>query len=101
MQIELLGPELQRIAGCARDEHSADRLPQVRGLPLEDRLGAAGDTLAPELVDQTRGRDDVPGLQRENGQDGALLRPAERERAPVDLHVERAQNPNVERHRSD
>ena len=76
----------------------ADRLPQVRDVALEDGLGAAGHPLAPELVDQAGGRDDVPGMQRENGQDGALLRAAERERAPVDLHVERAQDPNVERH---
>ena len=97
MQIELLGLELERVAGRARDEYGADRLPQVRDVALEDGLGAAGDPLAPELVDQARGRDDVPGLQRENGQDGALLRAAKRERAAVDLHVERAENPHIER----
>ena len=98
MQIELLGLELERVAGRARDEDGADRLPQVRDVALEHGLGAAGDLLAPELVDQSCGRHHLTDVEGENRQYGALLRPPERERAPVHLYVERAEDPDVERH---
>ena len=53
----------------------------------------AGGVVAPELVDQAVGGDDLVRVQQQDRQQRALLDPAERERAIVLGHLERAKEP--------
>ena len=61
VQVELLGLELERVAGRARDEHAApsDLAQARRRSPGAPGFALPADSLAPELVDQAVGRDDL------------------------------------------
>ena len=64
-----------------------------RGLRIRRR------PLAPELVDETIARDRLAGAEKEDREDAALPRPAERQLPLAVVHLERAENAEVERGR--
>jgi hypothetical protein len=58
--------------------------------------GGLGGRLAPELVDQPVDAQGLPGVEREQREQGALPRCADVERDTVALHRERPQQPERE-----
>src|SRR5207253_10634365 len=82
--VDLLGIDSERVAGRARDERLASQeLAQLRDVVLEGRHGRAGRLLSPDLVDDPVGWDDATGVQEQEGQNRALLLPAELDRPAV------------------
>ena len=68
-----------------------ERLPQLRNVHL-DRLGGRLGRLAPGSGHEPVAADDLAGVEEELREDGALLRPAERERASVGTGLERPED---------
>jgi hypothetical protein len=66
---------------------------------LQCSLRVGGRVLAPELVGEAIARDGLAGMQKEDREDASLPRPAEREPPLVVVHLERAENAEVERAR--
>jgi hypothetical protein len=58
---------------------------------LESVLNARRRVLAPERIDQRVPPDDLVRMQEQEGQEGALARPTDREQGPATFHLERAQ----------
>jgi hypothetical protein len=52
---------------------------------------------APDLIDQALGRDRLVRVEQEQREDGALLRPAQRERAVVGARLEGAEQAVLQR----
>ena len=70
-------------------------LAQPRDVHLDDLCGARRLLVRPELVDELFARDDLVRVDEEQGEDAALLAPADVEHAlPVD-DLERAEDPKV------
>ena len=67
----------------------------MRDHVLERRGRRPGRLLAPELVEQPVGRDDAPGVQREDAKKRSLLVPPECDRARVALDFERSKQADV------
>jgi len=65
-------------------------LAQPRHVGLNAVSGACGRLLAPELIDQDVPGHNFIGAQQQDGQQRALLGPAERERSPVLPDLQRA-----------
>ncbi len=86
-RLEVKGVHLRRVraehvAGAAAlDALGAEGLAKVRRVALERVAGRLGRLLAPHLVDQDLGRDEVVRAQEQVGEDRPLLRAAERDRA--------------------
>ena len=66
--------------------------PEIRDVGLQGVAGLPGRLLAPDLVDQGVGRHHLVGAHQEVGEDGALLRPAERQRTVARVDLERAEH---------
>ena len=63
---------------------------QLRDVTVQGRQRRFRRRLAPQTLDQTVTGDDLVRPQNEHGQDGSLLRSAERHGPPVDPSLERA-----------
>ena len=59
---------------------------------LERVVGTVGRLVSPDRVDQCVGRHHLVRADGKCCEYGALLRPGDRDRDPVDLHVERAED---------
>jgi hypothetical protein len=77
--VELLRAERQDVAGRAVRDRAvpAERPPEAGDVALERVRRRLGRMLGPQLVDQPVGRDDAVRLQREQHEEGTLLRAAE------------------------
>ena len=96
--IELPGLDLKEIAGRARDEaraSGAEGAPKPRDVALQRCPRGLRRILAPELVDQAVGGDDLVLMKEEDGENGALPRPAEGDRPFTVRRLERPQNSEV------
>ena len=95
-------------APAATAEQVAGRLRAQRRVPVAERLAEAGDVdlesgacslgrrLAPELVDQPRGRNDPVCVKQQQSEHRALLRWAEIEPSAVAPHLETPEDEEVE-----
>jgi hypothetical protein len=87
--VELVGVELELVAGLAGEQASfAELFAEVGDGVLEDLGGGGWRFFAPELVDQPFAGDDLVGVQQQVGQQRLLLATADGDRPPVidDLH---------------
>ena len=83
---------LDEVAGLARlDRAFSECLAQARDVDLQRRGRGRRRLVTPELVDQVLRRHDSTGVQREHGEERALLAPADGDRPAVDPHLERAE----------
>ena len=101
LEIDLLGLDVERVPGRARDEQGVrlERLPEARHVLLQRRLGVGGRSVAPELVDEPIARERLSAVQDEQREDALLPRSAECEDALALEHLEWAENAEVERAR--
>ena len=101
-QIELVGLELNHVAGRARLDRrlGAEHLAQLRDLPLD--LGDRGDrrSACVEILGEPLDRDDPVRVEEQDREDCALLGPPEQKRAALACDFERSQDPEVEHGRT-
>ena len=97
-RLETLGVDLPRrrrkqVPAAAREQHLvAQRLAQMRHIPLQRFRCRRRRSLAPQLIDQPIARDRLPAAQQQDRQQRPLLRAAEHNPAlPVD-HLKRPQD---------
>ena len=92
----LVGP--QHVARWPHlDQLPAEHPPQARDAVLDVGVDGFRRALSPDLVDQPVGRDDLSRIQQEHREHGALLRPAEGERAAVRAYLEGAEEAKIHR----
>ena len=90
MQVELIGGEAQDVTGGTRlDRRRAEDPPQLGDLALHLRDGRDGGSAVVEIIGEPLDRDDPVRPEQEDREGGALLRPAERDRAGFAHHLER------------
>ena len=86
IQVDLIGVEPDEVAGTLSDEdlaRRAEQLAQLRHVDLDRVGGRRRRLLAPELVDQAIGRDDLIRVEDQDDEQRSPLRAAELERPPV------------------
>ena len=95
-EIEILRGNLEHVAAraCVDRHVRREGLPELRDVHLHG-LRRRLRRLRPETVHEPLGRHDLAGAKQELGQDGALLRPAERERRLPSSSLERPENPKL------
>jgi hypothetical protein len=99
VRIDPLRIDPEEVTGSARLENVLAQLsPQARDRVLKGRRRRSRSVLPVQEVDQPVGRYDATGLEQENCEKGALPVAAECERASLGFDLERAQDPEVERH---
>jgi len=59
-------------------------------------VGGRRRSLSPDLVDETRVQDDLPGTQEQRGEDGLLLASAQIKGTFTNLSFERTEYPEAE-----
>jgi hypothetical protein len=92
--VDLGGVGAQRVARLARDDPVLAQLAaQARHVDVDALGDGRRRRLAPQLVDQALGGDHLVRVQQEDGEQRALLRAAEHERASVLDHLQRAKKP--------
>ena len=93
--IDLLGGQLQHVAGRLRHEHvglvGLEELPKRGDEAVEGHGCGRRWALSPEGVDQAVGRNDPIRVQGEEGEHGPLLSAPEPERAAFDTQLDRAE----------
>ena len=98
VQIELLGLELDDVAGGARhDGRGPERFPQGRDVALQHDLDGPRGILTPELVDDAVRRHDLICVQEQEREHRALLRAAESQRPSAVPCLEWTENPEFHR----
>jgi hypothetical protein len=100
LRVDRAGADAQLIALASRDDLRAvrarrERLAQLRHIHLDQLARRRRRLLAPQAVDQTRGRDRRSGVERQQRQQRARLAAAERDRAPVDACLHGSQDTDV------
>jgi hypothetical protein len=107
--LEAVGIELPRldpkhITGGTRDENALGLVPpaptsqslaKLRDVDLDDLRGRRRRTVAPELVDQAIGGDDLVAVKEQNGEHRALLRSAEGDLTSLRADLERPEDPKL------
>ncbi len=98
VEIELLGGELDHVAGRERDEQlgaRAERLAQARDARLERAGVRLRGLVRPQLLDQPARRDDLVRVEQEQREQAALPLPGHLQGAVSVQHLERPQNPEL------
>ena len=89
---------MEDVTGAMRlDRVLAERLAQVRDVPLDEIRGSRRWILAPELVYEPAAGYDAVRLREQRDEDRALTRPSELRRAAVDDHLEWSEQPVLDR----
>ena len=84
------------VAGRSGRQHVLrQRLAKSRDVDPQCGGGALGRVLAPELVDQPVGRNDLVGVEEEEGEQGPRLAAAQRRGAAFVPQLERSQDPEL------
>src|SRR5207248_10310725 len=102
--VDLIRAYLQHVSGRQRDENLVlasvaawlERLAEMRNVALEHVRGGLRWRVAPQVVDQSVGGDDLVRVQQEQREHSPLLRAAERERSPIRGDLQRAQEAEFE-----
>jgi hypothetical protein len=93
IEIDLVSVELESVARCPCDEHlGAERLAQPGHVSVKCRRRGLGRVLAPQIVDQLVGGDDLVRVEEQNRKQRALLRAAEGDRSLSVDDFERPKN---------
>jgi hypothetical protein len=97
-QVELLGRDVDDVAGCSRFDSRgwAERLSQFRDLPLHLRDGRDRWRTGIEVFDEPLDGDDAVCVQQEDRECRALLEPAECQRACPVHDFQRTQDPELQ-----
>ena len=102
--IELPWLDPKHITGGTRDENAVGLVPpaptsqslaKLRDVHLDDLRGGRRRTVAPELVDQAIGGDDLVAVKEQNGEHRALLRSAEGDLTSLRADLERPEDPKL------
>ena len=92
-RVDLLRRDREHVPGRTRDDDvGSERLPERDDGVLQRRGRIRRRIGAVELVDELLGRNNAPGAQEQGGQEGALARPPEADRALLAPHLERAED---------
>ena len=95
--VELGRVDPQHVAGRAGEEPAvAELFAQPGNVALDDLCDRRRRRLPPQLVDQPLRRDDVVGVQQQDGEQRPLLAAAEHERTIVLDHLQRAKKPKFQ-----
>ena len=98
--VDLFRSELEHVSG--RLGHEDVRVARLEQLPNSRDEAVEGDgcggrwAFPPQTVEQPIGRDDAVRVEREQGNERALLPAAEREHAFADRHLDRPKEPDLE-----
>jgi len=93
IEIQLAGPNIHPVTGrFGLEDLRSECLPQLRDEVLQRGDGGSRRLLAPERVDETVGRHDAAGLEQQEGENGALLQAAEKDRARLLIHLQRSED---------
>ena len=96
VEIEIVGLDPDQVARRPRGQHVLrKRLAKSRYMHVKRLVGALRRVLAPELVDQPVGGDDVVGMEQKHREKRARLGTAEGDLAAFVPHLERAQDPEL------
>jgi len=96
VQVQLRGLELQHVAGRPGHELLArQQLAQPGDVPMQRGRRGLRRLVAPELVDQAVGGDDLVGVEQEKREEGAALPASELERTVAIEHLERPEQPKL------
>src|SRR6266536_4789025 len=102
MQVELVGPDLQHVAGRPGDEQllggpvsAAEQLAQPRDVAVERRRRGLRRLFAPELLDQPVAGDDLVRVQQQEREERASLLSTELQGSTVIPHLEWAEQPEL------
>ena len=97
MRVDVVGLDRERIAGGAAVDRGGVTEPvtQAGHLLLQGLHTVARRMARPHGIDQLVDRDRLWRAQRERREQGALLRAVELDGVPLDAHVERAEQPDV------
>ena len=96
VQVELAGAGPNDVAGPLRQHSLApESLPDPGHSDLERLARRLGRLLAPELVDQAVGGDDLIGVQEQVSENRLLPRPAEGDGVSSLEHLERPEDPEL------
>ncbi len=99
-EIEVVTFELDAVTRSDREDGVGAELPaEGMHVTLDELRGGLRRPLAPELVDETIGGDDLVGVEQENGEKRALLGASEPDRSPVEPHLDGAEDPEFHRPR--
>jgi hypothetical protein len=98
VRVQLTRLDPQQITGCAREQtRFAQHLAQARDLVGERVARGAGRLVVAELFEQSFARYGTVGVQQQDGKQGALSWPADRERPAVRSYLERPQDQEFHR----
>jgi hypothetical protein len=96
-EVELVGLDRQHVARRLCEQYLRPKhLPELGDRVLERGSRRSRRLLAPHLVDQPLGRDRLVCPQEQEGEHGALISAADRDRNALRRHLERSQDPEVE-----
>ena len=91
--IELAALDAQLVATAPSQEPvSADRLAQLRHIPVQGLLGGAGRLALPQVLDEARSRHDPVRVDEQAEQQGSGLGGPERDRATILLDLQRSED---------
>ena len=93
-QVERARLDAEQIPGQARLEHAlVEQLAQLRDVDLHGLDRGRRRLLAPEVVDEPRGRHQLVRVQQQHGEHRPLLRPTQRQLTALAADRERPQDP--------
>lgn len=95
--VDRIGRQFEDVPTAAHGDQvgRTQRAPQLRGEPLEAVAHRRRGILTPQGVDDLVGRNHAAGLQRQKREQGAQLRPRDRDVSPVVvLHLESTEQPD-------
>ena len=96
VEIERIRLDLNDVAGRSGRQHLLrKRFAQSRDVDAQCGGGSLGRVLAPELVDQPVGGNDLVGMEEEQGEEGTWLGAAQGYLAAVVPRLERSQDPEL------
>ena len=99
-EVRLLRRYVQAIAGrLFRDHVGAEQPPKLGDGVLERLLRRLWRPLAPERVDQAIGRNDLADMERQEGEQRSLLRPAQGHGAVANDRLDRPEDAQLHRSR--
>ncbi len=94
--VNLLGGDVELVPRRARDQHPRrQHLPQLGDVDLDHLGRRVRRLLAPEVVDQPRGRHGPPGAEREHGEERPLLAASEGDGVAAVEDLEGPQGPDL------
>ena len=96
--VDLLGLDVEQVAGRTRDEQPArERAPEPGDMHLDRVLRLARRGVAPEIGDERRRRDEPAGPEQKQAEHGLLPRRSEIQLLSVGRDGKRPQDPEAER----